>query len=194
MSTQGGLSEVELVWEADGCPQFKVMRGKTAKGKWRYFVSHNANTVMVALVDKARRTFRLVKQHRVVVDDDTLECVGGKVDPCENRMVEAVRELNEEVGLELKLEQLMLGNWRDSTEAIIACGECYPQPGYDDDAISIFVVFSSAKPVASAKDEDVDTVLECSIDEVKTLVRNGKIKDSRTCTVILHALLWFELL
>lgn len=97
--------------------------------------------VGIAAVDETGRLV-LVRQYRHAVRQDLLEIPAGRLEPGEDRLQAAMRELEEEAGLRA-------AHWRLLQDIV-------PAPGFASERLSIFLArgLSSAGPFAARCDED----------------------------------------
>ncbi len=104
----------------------------------------------------------VVKQHRWGLDAETLEIVGGVVDPGEEPAETARRELMEETGYGG-------GTWR-------SLGFVHPNPAIQDNRCWLFEVLGVRKMAEQALDpgEDIEVVL-VSLAQARDLVLSGGI-------------------
>jgi 8-oxo-dGTP pyrophosphatase MutT (NUDIX family) len=118
----------------------------------------------------------LVEQYRHGIDAITLEIPGGLVDPGEDPMLAAARELLEETGYAGGEPELL--------------GRVYPNPAIQDNVCSSYLV-RDARPVAPPQldpGEDI-AVVTVSRGELPELLRRGRIRHS----LVLSAFHWLGL-
>ncbi len=114
----------------------------------------------------------MVKQFRYAYGEEIWEIPAGKLNPGEDPLETARRELEEEGGVYAKDLELIF--------------TVYPTPGYTEEIIRIY----SAKNLTKTKQHlDEDEFLNAEwieLSKLKQMVENGEIKDGKT----LIALLW----
>lgn len=117
----------------------------------------------------------LVNQFRYGLDDFALEIPGGVVDPEEDFVAAALRELREETGFEGKDVRVL--------------GSVDPNPAMQSNRAHIVMVTDARRTgeVAWDPDEEIEVSLQ-SVDDVLALARNGGI----THSLVLNALFLFE--
>ncbi len=108
----------------------------------------------------------LVKQFRAPTGGDLLEVPAGKVDPGEEPIHAAVRELHEETGM-------IAGE-------ISPLGKAYASPGISSELYNFFLAtnLTQAEPDPD-EDEDVETII-VSIDDFQKMILSGEIVDSKS--------------
>lgn len=117
----------------------------------------------------------LVRQHRYPVDKDLLEIPAGKMEPGEDPIDTAVRELEEETG------------YRPVN--IRTAFNYYPTPGYCDELLHIYHV-DRAEKTSINLDDDEDLEIELyHLAESLEMVEQGEIRDGKT----IAALYWLVL-
>lgn len=139
----------------------------------REYVVHPGAVVVLALLDNGKLLFE--RQFRYPLRRVFLELPAGKIDPGEDTLATARRELLEETGHEASDWQYL--------------GVMHPCIGYSDERIEIFL----ARGVACVGDQQLDhneflDVVEVSPAEAKAAVFSGEITDAKTVT----ALYWLE--
>ncbi len=139
----------------------------------REYITHPGAVVIMAFLDNGNLLFE--RQFRYPLRQVFLELPAGKIDPGEDVLSTAKRELLEETGY-------AASDWRH-----IGC--MHPCIGYADERIEIF----SACGLQLAGEKQLDQnefldVLELSPAEAKRAVWEGKITDAKT----IAALYWLE--
>lgn len=134
----------------------------------REIVRHpGAAVVLVQLPDKR---FVLVRQYRKAVEQDLLEAVAGTLDPGEDALFCAKREVEEETGY--------------TVDEIFPLGHMYPAPGYTQEKLHMF--FARVHPEQGAQrpddDEKVD-VCHLSERELVDCIDGGEIVDAKTIAI-----------
>ena len=116
----------------------------------------------------------LVKQFRYPYKEELLELPAGKLNPGEDPMQTAIRELEEEGGVKAESVELMF--------------EVYPSPGYTDEIIRIYKATNITKTCAHL---DEDEFLECvwvEKSKLKEMIKNKEIRDGKTLIALLSIL------
>lgn len=119
----------------------------------------------------------LVEQTRAAVDEKTLEIPAGMIEPGEEAYSAALRELNEEAGLQARYLDPICSFW--------------PTPGYDTEVIHLFMareVTDAACKLPLDEGEDI-RVRWMDLCEAEQAIRDGRIRDAKTILAIYHSLL-----
>jgi ADP-ribose pyrophosphatase len=148
----------------------ELPNGKTSV---REYIVHPGAVVVLALLDNGNLLFE--RQFRYPLRRVFLELPAGKIDPGEDILATAQRELLEETGY-------VAGEWRH-------LGVMHPCIGYSDERIEIFV----ARSLHLAGEKQLDhneflDVVELSPAEAKAAVLAGRITDAKTIT----SLYWLD--
>ncbi|MGM0651654.1 MAG: NUDIX hydrolase [Bacillota bacterium] len=141
---------------------------------FREVVEH-PGAVAILAIDEENNVV-LVKQHRQPAGDILLEIPAGKLEPGEDPLECARREMAEETGLEgASWEELFV---------------FYPSPGFCEEIINIFKVVGLKKVESPASDpEERVTVTKIPLNKTRQMILNGEIKDGKTIIAIQHALI-----
>ena len=140
-------------------------------GAVREVVEHSGGSCILCEVDEK---ILLVKQFRYPYKEELLELPAGKLNPGEDPMQTAIRELEEEGGIKADKVELMF--------------EVYPSPGYTNEIIRIYKAVGITKTKAHLDD---DEFLECvwvEKQQLKQMIKDGKIKDGKTLIALLAIL------
>jgi ADP-ribose pyrophosphatase len=137
----------------------------------RQFVIHPGGVCIVPVTNDGKIV--LVEQFRKPVEQHILEVPAGRIDPGEDTLDTAKRELKEETGY--------------VAEEVYKLGEILPCPGYSTEILHIYI----AKKL-SPGDQNLDfgefvTCHEFSLNEIKKLILENKIQDAKTISAIFMA-------
>ena len=139
----------------------------------REYVVHPGAVVIIPVLPDGRLIFE--RQYRYPVGRVMLELPAGKIDPNEDPMLTAKRELHEETGH-------AADQWRH-------LGTMHPTIGYANERIEIFLAQGLVLLGQNALDEgEFLELVELSLPEAMEAVRRGELTDGKT----LSALLWAE--
>jgi ADP-ribose pyrophosphatase len=138
----------------------------------REVIRHKGAVVVLPLHEDGR--VELVRQYRYPLDAAILELPAGKLDPGEEPLVCAVRELAEET------------RWKAAE--IHGLGSFFTTPGFSDEVLYSFVATKlvPAPEVVQDPDEAIDNVT-MTVAEVLSACRDGSIQDSKTLATLLLA-------
>ncbi len=140
----------------------------------REIVEHPGAVAILAL-NKEREVI-FVKQHRQPFKEQLLEIPAGKLEPGEEPLECAKRELLEETGF-------VAATWN-------ACGCYYPSPGFCDEKIYLFTAADLTAQVAASADPDENIEVEyIPLDRAGEMIENGAIKDGKTIIALQKRLL-----
>lgn len=160
----------ETIFEGDivklSLDQAKLPNGRIAP---REVVRHPGGVTVLAL--GADETVTLVRQYRYPVGQALLELPAGKLDPGEDVLTAARRELSEETGLEA-------GDW-----TYLGC--VLPSPGFCDEALHMYLARDLRQ---GERHPDEDEFLEITVLPFQELVRqvmSGAVADAKTVTLTL---------
>jgi ADP-ribose pyrophosphatase len=135
----------------------------------REIVEHLPGAATVA-VDAAGQVL-LVRQHRPAVGSAVLELPAGLIDPGEEPIDTARRELEEETGYRAgRLEPLV---------------SFYTSPGFTDELIHIFLASSLTETAMRHDDEEEIEVVRMPLSEAIELVMRREISDAKTVAGLL---------
>lgn len=144
----------------------------------RDVIRHPGASAVVALTDSGK--IALVRQYRTAIDRVTVEIPAGKLDPGEDPLECAKRELHEETGFRP-------GKIRYLTSIVTTCGFC-------DEIIHIYFATQLTFDGADPDDDEFVNVDLVPLSELIDAVLDGKIEDAKTvvgalaCDAIAHRL------
>lgn len=116
----------------------------------------------------------LVKQFRYAYGEEIWELPAGKLNPNEDPMLTALRELEEEAGLKAQTATLLF--------------RVYPSPGYTDEVISIYQVKEFTKTQQHLDEGEFLTGAWIPKQQLKQMMQSGEIKDGKTLIALLRLL------
>jgi len=137
--------------------------------KDREVVRHPGAAAMVPLLDDGNVV--LVKQHRHAVNNYLWEIPAGTLEPDEEPVACARRELIEETGYEAN-------NFDKLTEIL-------PAPGYTDESIHIFLATGLNAVGQKLEDDEILTVQPTPFDKAIEMIKTGEIQDAKTIVGLL---------
>jgi len=137
-----------------------------------YDLVRHGNSVTILPIDNQGCIY-FVRQHRIGAEKALLELPAGVLDPGEEPLMCAHREMREEIGFDAKNMQLL--------------GGFYLAPGYADEYMTVFL---AAGLIESPLDPDVDEFLEIEslpTSEVYRRAHAGEFQDGKTLAALLLA-------
>ena len=138
----------------------------------REYIRHQGAAMVIAFLDE--RTILLERQYRYPLRRHFIELPAGKIEPGEDPLVTAKRELKEECGFEA-------AHWRH-------LATLHPCIGYADERIELYVARGLTHIGPRLDEGEFLEVFPLSIDEALTWVRDGRITEAKAVT----GLLWAE--
>jgi ADP-ribose pyrophosphatase len=140
--------------------------GRTAG---RDVLRHNGGACVVPL--DAEGNVHLVRQYRVAIAQETLEIPAGKLEPREDPLACATRELREETGLVAgRIEPL---------------STIHTTPGYSDEKLFLYLATDLVQGESCADEGEFVSVEVHSLADCLRMVDDGTIMDSKTVVGLL---------
>ncbi|HLT54727.1 MAG TPA: NUDIX hydrolase [Bacillota bacterium] len=149
--------------------EVRLPNGKTSK---REIVKHPGAVAVIPVTKDNKIVF--VEQYRKPLEKSLIEIPAGKLEPGENPITCAIRELEEETGY--------------TTNELSFVTSFYTAPGFSDELMYIYITDELKKldvPKDADEDEFVD-VIELTLDEAKQYVLEERIHDAKTNYAILY--------
>jgi ADP-ribose pyrophosphatase len=138
----------------------------------REYIRHPGAAAVVAFIDE--HTILLERQFRYPLRRHFIELPAGKIDPGEEPLATAQRELKEECGYEA-------ATWRH-------LATLHPCIGYADERIEIYLARDLTHVGNALDDEEFLEVLQVPVDQAIQWVREGRITEPKA----LMGLMWAE--
>ena len=132
--------------------------GKTAR---REYIRHPGAVIIIPLLDD--KTVVMERQFRYALGRHFVELPAGKIEPGEDALATAQRELVEECGYQA-------GYWRH-------LATLHPCIGYSDERFEFYLARELIKVERALDDGEFLDVVPMAIDEVLRQVRDGRITD-----------------
>ena len=137
----------------------------------REIVEHPGAVAIVALDDRQRVV--LVKQYRHAVRAMTIEIPAGTMEPNEDPLEAAQRELREETGF--------------TAERFDPIGSIHPAPGWSTEYIHLYLATGlTPGPTATEPDESIE-LLRVPLPDAVDMIRSGSIDDGKSVSALLLA-------
>jgi ADP-ribose pyrophosphatase len=115
----------------------------------------------------------LIKQYRYAADDYLYEIPAGRLDPGEEPVACAHRELREETGCTAASMQHLY--------------TIYTTPGFTDEKIHIFLASELTQGDAAREADEFLTVEPVKLSRALELVKSGELRDAKSAIAILYA-------
>ena len=144
--------------------------GQRAK---REIVKHPGAVAVIAITDDQKIV--LVEQYRKALERSIIEIPAGKMEPNEEPIITAQRELEEETGY--------------GCQELVYIQSFATSPGFADEVIHLYAaqqLFKIESPQAGDEDEFIE-LLHVTIEEAEALVAAGDIFDAKTAFAVLWA-------
>ena len=117
----------------------------------------------------------LVEQHRTSIGGELLELPAGTLEPGEDSLLAAQRELAEETGYQA-------ASWSRLVRF-------YPAPGISDELMEVFLATGLRAGACDPDPGESLTVRELPFDEVRRRLLDNEIMDGKTLTTLLYVML-----
>jgi ADP-ribose pyrophosphatase len=136
----------------------------------RDVVRHPGAVALVAFLDD--ETILLVEQFRIALNKTILEIPAGKIEKGEKPVKCAHRELEEETGYKAKNMEYL---------GTIATGA-----GFTDEQIHIYKASGLYEGVKGGDDDEFIEATPYKLQDIKTLIKEGKIIDAKTISSMMY--------
>jgi ADP-ribose pyrophosphatase len=132
-------------------------------------IVHPSNAVAILPLDGER--CKLIKQYRYAIDQYIFEAPAGTMEPGEDPLQTAHRELIEETGF--------------AAQKMLEKGFIYTTPGYTDEKIFLFEARNLSPSQEYGKDEEeVIEVVDLAVSDLPAMIGDGMIIDAKTICLI----------
>jgi ADP-ribose pyrophosphatase len=141
--------------------------------KVRRDLIHHSGSVVVLAVDDSRSTLRILleRQYRHAAKDYLWEIPAGRIDPGENELKAAKRELIEETGYRAQ-------QWRRILKF-------YASPGFVAETMSVYMATGLLKGEAEPEEDEIIHHRMVSLPTAVKMVLNRSIRDAKTISSVL---------
>lgn len=140
----------------------------------RDVIRHNGSVVVLAIDESADPKDPVVileRQYRHAVGEFLLELPAGRIEPNEDPLVAAKREMIEETGYRAK-------SWSRLTKY-------FASPGFLGESMHIYLARDIRPGTAQPEEDEQIEILRIPFSEAMALVRSGKIHDGKTLIALL---------
>ncbi|MEL3972420.1 NUDIX hydrolase [Rossellomorea oryzaecorticis] len=147
--------------------EVELPNGKTSK---RELIKHPGAVAVIALTPEGKIV--MVEQYRKALEKSIIEIPAGKLEPGEEPIITAARELEEETGYGCEeLEHLI---------------SFYTSPGFADELVHLYIAKNITR-IEEARELDEDEfvdLLEVTVEEALGLLKEKKIYDAKTAYAV----------
>ena len=137
----------------------------------REVVRHPGAVVVVPMTDDGQVV--LIRNHRVAIGERLWECCAGTIEPPEEPMVCAARELIEETGY--------------SAATLAPLGWFYTTPGLTDERMHAFAATGLSHLGQNLEDDESISVELVPLDRVFAMIESGELRDAKSMVAIFLA-------
>jgi len=136
----------------------------------REVITHPGSVVVLPVL--ADNRILMIQQYRYAAKQYLWELVAGRMDPGESVKRAAARELREETGYRAKKLSVFL--------------DVFPTPGFLEERM--FVLLAEGLTAGEAQPEDDEKIISraFTIDELKQMMKTGKLRDAKSIAGILY--------
>jgi ADP-ribose pyrophosphatase len=152
--------------------QVVLDNGETAV---REYIKHSGGVAMVPVIDG---NIILIRQFRISIERELIELPAGRLEPNEDPMSCAARELEEEIG------------YRSSK--LIPIASYFASVGNSDERMYLFLATDLVKTERQLEADERIQEIVMPIRKVKEKLDNQKFEDSKTIIGLREALAYFE--
>ncbi len=138
---------------------------------YREVVEHSGGAVLLAVTDDRRMI--MVRQYRRPADKVMFEVPAGKIDPGEDPLETAVRELKEETGY--------------TAENVRYLCRFYPSVGFSEEVLYLYLCTGLTEGETDFDENEALDIEKWDIDELHEMVMRGEIDDAKTLIAIEYA-------
>ncbi len=148
----------------------KVRRMPDGSSHVRQIIHHPGAVVLLPMLDDGRVV--LIRNYRMSIDDYLIELPAGTLEPGEDALGAARRELAEETGFRARSIELLT--------------HFYASPGILDERLHLFLAEGlEAGPSALDAGEEIE-LLAVPWEDALAMARDGRIKDAKTLVGLLY--------
>lgn len=153
--------------------QAELPDGSSSVREW---IDHPGASAVLPVFESGE--VQLVRQFRYPLQEVFTEVPAGKIDPGEDPLITAKRELEEEAGVRAK-------NWT-------SLGKFHPCIGYTNEIIHLYLAWGLETFDNHVDEDEFLHPVRMPFQEALSGVINGKITDGKTITAIMRAASWWK--
>ena len=142
----------------------------------REIVRHNGGAAILCVTDDNK--ILLERQYRYAYDEVIYEIPAGKLEKGENPYSAAIRELEEETGYK--------------ADELVHLTDIYPTCGYSSEVIHLYLAENTKKTHTHFDDDEIIETYLFTIDEIKSMILSGEIKDAKTIAAFTYYLMKYN--
>ncbi len=142
----------------------------------REIIEHNGGAVIVPVTED--NEVIMVRQYRKPAERVVLEVPAGKIDPGEEPLTTAIRELKEETGY--------------TAENIRFLTKMYPSVGYSEEVLYLYLCQGLTPGEMDPDENEALDVEKISLDQLYSMIIHGEIEDAKTQVAILMTKALYE--
>ncbi len=141
------------------------------KDAFREIIEHSGGACVLC---EREGKILLVRQYRYAYEKELWEIPAGKINAGEEPSLTAIRELEEEAGIKAESVELIF--------------KIYPSPGYTSEIIYLYRATGFTNTKMHLDEDEFLSGKWFSVEELKTMMKSGEIKDGKTLIALLYAL------
>ncbi len=138
---------------------------------YREIIEHSGGAVIIAVTGERRMA--MIRQFRKPAGKVMFEVPAGKIDPGEDPMDAAVRELKEETGY--------------TASSVRYLTRFYPTVGYSEEVLYLYLMEGLTPGETDFDENEAIDMEDWSIDDLHQMVMRGEIDDAKTIIAIEYA-------
>ena len=138
---------------------------------YREIVEHSGGAVIIAVTDEKKMV--MIRQFRKPADKVMFEVPAGKIDPGEDPMEAAVRELREETGY--------------TASSVKYLCRFYTSVGFSEEVLYLYLMEGLTAGETDFDENEAIDMEEWSIEDLHDMVMRGEIDDAKTIIAIQYA-------
>ncbi len=138
---------------------------------YREIIEHSGGAVIIAVTGERRMA--MIRQFRKPAGKVMFEVPAGKIDPGEDPMDAAIRELREETGY--------------TASSVKYLTRFYPTVGYSEEVLYLYLMEGLTPGETDFDENEAIDMEDWSIDDLHQMVMRGEIDDAKTIIAIEYA-------